>query len=45
MYGDGVEKFEKIMAQGIKKMLNKLEAHGTEDFDMYVYVKESLADI
>ena len=44
VYGDGVEKFEKIMAQSIKKMLNKIEARGARDFDLYSHVKESLAD-
>lgn len=45
VYGDGVEKFEKIMAQSIRKMLSKIAAHEENDFDLYVHVKESLADI
>lgn len=44
VYGDGVEKFEDIMSRCIEKMLNKMETHKAKDFDLYVHVKEALAD-
>ena len=44
VYGDGVEKFEDIMSECIEKMLNKMETHKAKDFDLYVHVKEALAD-
>lgn len=44
VYGDGIERFEQMISKCIGKMLSKMEQKRADDFDLYIHVKEALAD-